>query len=146
MVIAAIEEYGWLAQNDAFVAGGSQAAATTNFIGSPVGLFQFPPDCYLHKAATFIPTFFPAGTELGTDVDFFYFPAYAREDLGRPVLGAGTMFTITQDTEAARAFVEFLKTPIAHEVWMAQSGFLTPFSTPTPSPTPTTPCAARARS
>ena len=30
-------------------------------------------------------------------------------------------------SEASRAFVEFLKTPIAHEVWMAQSGFLTPF-------------------
>ena len=35
--------------------------------------------------------------------------------------------TITRDTPAARAFVEFLKTPIAHELWMAQSGFLTPF-------------------
>jgi alpha-glucoside transport system substrate-binding protein len=24
------------------------------------------------------------------------------------------------------AFIEFLQTPIAHEIWMAQSGFLTP--------------------
>ena len=76
--------------------------------------------------ATFIPTFFPEGVEVGEDVDFFYLPAYESEDLGRPVLGAGTMFTITDDSEAARAFIEFLKTPIAHEVWMAQSGFLTP--------------------
>ena len=34
---------------------------------------------------------------------------------------------ITKDTPAARAFIEFLKTPIAHEIWMAQSSFLTPF-------------------
>ena len=27
----------------------------------------------------------------------------------------------------ARAFIDFLKTPIAHEIWMAQSSFLTPF-------------------
>lgn len=58
--------------------------------------------------------------------DFFYFPAYADKDLGKPVLGAGTLAFITQDTPAARAFIEWLKTPIAHEVWMAQKSFLTP--------------------
>ena len=40
--------------------------------------------------------------------------------------GCDTLIFITKDSEAARAFVEWLKTPIAHEVWMAQSGFLTP--------------------
>ena len=34
---------------------------------------------------------------------------------------------ITKDSKAARAFIEFLKMPLAHEIWMAQSGFLTPF-------------------
>ena len=29
---------------------------------------------------------------------------------------------------AAQAFMAFLKTPIAHELWMAQTGFLTPFT------------------
>jgi alpha-glucoside transport system substrate-binding protein len=132
-VIAAFEEFGWFARNDAFVEGGSSAAATTDFRDSPAGLFAFPPRCYMHKQATFIPTFFPEGVELGTDADFFYFPAYAGRDLGKPVLGAGTMWTITEDSPAARAFVEFLKTPIAHEVWMAQSGFLTPFEGANPA-------------
>ena len=81
----------------------------------------------MHKQATFIPTFFPKGTEVGRDADFFYLPAYESEDLGQPVLGGGTVFSITRDTEAAHAFIAFLQTPIAHEVWMAQGGFLTPF-------------------
>ncbi len=51
----------------------------------------------------------------------------SKPDLGKPVLGAGTLAIITKDTPAARAFIDFLKTPIAHEIWMAQSGFLTPF-------------------
>ena len=42
------------------------------------------------------------------------------------MLGAGTMWAITDDNEAAQVFMEWLQTPIAHEVWMAQSGFLTP--------------------
>ncbi|QIE42122.1 carbohydrate ABC transporter substrate-binding protein [Rhodobacteraceae bacterium SC52] len=126
-VVGAIEEYGWFVRNDAFVSGGSTAVATTDFRDSPSGLFNFPPDCLMHKQATFIPTFFPEGTELGEDVDFFYFPAYAEKDLGQPVLGAGTLFAITNDAPVAHGLIDFLKTPIAHEIWMAQSGFLTPF-------------------
>ena len=126
-VVEAIQEYGWFATNDEFVEGGSEAAATTDFRDSPTGLFEFPPECYMHRQASFIPTFFPEGTEVGLDVDFFYFPAYEGQDLGKPVLGAGTLFAITNDNEAAHTFIQFLQTPIAHEVWMAQSGFLTPF-------------------
>ncbi|MEM8571334.1 MAG: ABC transporter substrate-binding protein [Pseudomonadota bacterium] len=128
-VVSAIEEYGWFAKNDDFVSGGSSAVATTDFRDSPSGLFTFPPECYLHRQASFITTFFPDGSEVGEDgdADFFYFPAFADKDLGTPVLGAGTLFAISNDSEAARAFIEFLKTPIAHEVWMAQQGFLTPF-------------------
>jgi len=80
----------------------------------------------MHRQASFIPTFFPDGTEIGVDADFFYFPASGEGDLGTPVLGAGTLAFITNDTEASRVFIEWLKTPIAHEVWMAQTGFLTP--------------------
>ena len=126
-VVAAIDEFGWFAKNDKFVDGGAAAVAATDFRDSPKGLFSSPPKCYMHRQASFIPSFFPEGTKLGQDADFFYFPAYADKDLGKPVLGGGTLFAITKDLPAARAFIEWLKTPIAHEVWMAQSGFLTPF-------------------
>ncbi len=125
-VVAAIEEFGYFAKNDAYVAGGAAAVASTDFRDSPKGLFSSPPQCYMHHQASFIPSFFPEGTELGTDADFFYMPAYAGKDLGKPVLGAGTLAFMTKDSEGARAFIEWLKTPIAHEVWMAGSGFLTP--------------------
>jgi alpha-glucoside transport system substrate-binding protein len=128
-VVGAIEEFGWFANNDKFVAGGRGAVATTDFRDSPKGLFTSPPQCYMHKQASFIPSFFPEGTKMGVDADFFYFPAYAGKDLGKPVLGAGTVFGITKDSPAARAFIDWLKVPVAHEVWMAQSGFLTPLKT-----------------
>ncbi|GGB15005.1 ABC transporter substrate-binding protein [Allosediminivita pacifica] len=121
-VVGAIEEFGWFAKNDDYVQGGSQAVATTDFRESPAGLFTIPPECYMHRQASFIPTFFPEDN----DSSFFYFPAYEEKDLGQPVLGAGTLWAITGESEGANALIEFLKTPIAHEVWMAQSGFLTP--------------------
>ena len=128
-VVGAIDGFGTFAKNDAYVAGGAAAVSSTDFRDSPKGLFASPPQCYMHKQASFIPSFFPEGTVVGQDADFFYFPAYAGKDLGKPVLGAGTLAFMTKDTEAGRAFIEFLKTPIAHEVWMAQSGFLTPMKT-----------------
>ena len=127
-VIEALETFGIFVHSDGWVQGGPQAAATTDFRDSPAGLFQIPPDCYMHKQASFIPSFFPEGSEFGEDYDFFYFPSFAGKDLGDPVLGAGTQFAITDDSPAARGLIEFFKTPIAHEVWMAQSGFLTPHS------------------
>ncbi|MDH3263923.1 MAG: ABC transporter substrate-binding protein [Paracoccaceae bacterium] len=127
-IVGAIEEFGYFARNDAYVAGGAGTVATTDFRDSPKGLFSSPPQCYLHRQASFIPAFFPEGTQVGVDADFFYFPAYAEKDLGSPVLGAGTLFAITNDSPGARAFIEFLKSPIAHEVWMAQQGFLTPYT------------------
>ncbi|WP_208350951.1 ABC transporter substrate-binding protein [Pseudaestuariivita rosea] len=125
-VVAAIEEFGYFARNDDYVDGNASSIANVDFRESPAGLFAIPPKCYMHRQASFIPTFFPEGSEMGVDVDFFYFPAYEEKDLGRPVLGAGTMWSITEDSEAARALIEYLKTPIAHETWMALSGFLTP--------------------
>jgi len=125
-VVAAIEEFGWFARNDAFVAGGAGAVATTDFRDSPKGLFSSPPQCYMHRQASFIPSFFPEGTVVGEDVDFFYFPSYADKDLGNPVLGAGTLWAITNDSPAAHDLIAFLETVEAHELWMARKGFLTP--------------------
>lgn len=125
-VIAAMEEFGYFALNEDYVDGGSSAVANTDFRDSPAGLFSIPPKCYMHRQASFIPAFFPEGTEAGEDVDFFYFPAYAGKDLGKPVLGAGALFAITNPSDATNAMIEFLQAPISHELWMAQGGFLTP--------------------
>lgn len=125
-IVGAIEQFGHFARNDAYVDGGSAAVGSVDFRESPQGLFSSPPRCYMHRQASFIPSFFPDGAELGVDADFFYFPAFAGADLGRPVLGAGTLWSITNESDAAHVLMDFLRAPIAHEVWMAQAGFLTP--------------------
>lgn len=127
-IVAAIKEFGWFARNDAYVSGGANGVSSTDFRDSPKGLFSSPSQCLMHRQASFIPAFFPEGTVIGEDVDFFYFPAYAEKELGNPVLGAGTLMSITKDSPATRGLIEFLKTPIAHELWMVNEtqGFLTP--------------------
>ncbi|RYH03857.1 carbohydrate ABC transporter substrate-binding protein [Salipiger sp. IMCC34102] len=126
IVVNAIEQYGMYALTEGFVDGGPEAAATTDFRDSPDGLFDFPPACYMHKQASFIPIFFPEGVEAGTDVEFFYFPPFESEDLGRPVLGSGGLASQTNDRDVTNGFMEFLGTPIAHELMMTQGQFLSP--------------------
>lgn len=125
-IVGAIETFGQFARNDDYVMGGAGAVATTDFRDSPTGMFSSPPGCYMHRQASFIPAFFPEGTSVGEDADFFYFPAYAGKDLGSPVLGAGTVWAITNENQAAHDLIAFLETPEAHEIWMARKGFLTP--------------------
>ncbi len=125
-IVGAIEEFGAFARNDAYVAGGAGAVASTDFRDSPKGMFASPPQCYMHRQASFIPAFFPEGTVVGEDADFFYFPSYAGKELGNPVLGAGTLWAITNDSPEAHKFIEFLQSAEAHETWMALKGFLTP--------------------
>ncbi len=125
-IVAAIDEFGEFARNDDYVAGGAGVVASTDFRDSPKGMFASPPQCYLHRQASFIPAFFPEGTLVGEDADFFYFPAYDSMDLGRPVLGAGTLWAITNENQAAHDLIAFLQTPEAHEIWMGLRGFLTP--------------------
>ncbi|MDE2739793.1 MAG: ABC transporter substrate-binding protein [Paracoccaceae bacterium] len=125
-VIAAIEEFGYFARNDDYVAGGSATVAATDFRDSPKGLFSSPPQCYMHRQASFIPAFFPENVEVGLDADFFYFPGFEAKDLGNPVLGGGTLWSITNDSNVTRGLMKYLQTPIANEVWMALGGFMTP--------------------
>ncbi|MEL6270239.1 MAG: ABC transporter substrate-binding protein [Chloroflexota bacterium] len=130
-IVTAIDIFGSFAKNDDYVNGGRTAVAGTDFRDAPNGLFEIPPQCYMHKQASFIPAFFPEGTEVGVDVDFFYFPAFSEDNadfggFGTPVMGAGTLLAITEDSEATRVFMDFMATPLAHELWMAQNAFLTP--------------------
>ncbi len=91
----------------------------------------------MHHQASFIPSFFPEGTELGEDADFFYFPASSEQGPRHP--GAGCRHALPpspRTRQAAHAFIDFLNNPISNEIWMAQSGFLStmqdaPTSTPT---------------
>lgn len=96
----------WL--NPDYVVGGTTGIQTTAFGDSPLGLFE-PRTCYLHRQASFIPNFFPEGTVIGEDVDYFYLPPI-DEAMGKPVLVSGNLVSLANDTPAGRAVMEFMIT------------------------------------
>ena len=103
----AFEMVGNLWFNPDYVVGGTTGIQTTFFGDAPLGLFDDPPTCYLHRQASFIPNFFPEGTEMGVDVDYFYLPPIDPA-MGRTVLVSGNLVSLARDTPAGRAVIEFM--------------------------------------
>ncbi len=124
-VKTAFETFGKVALNPKYVLGGTVGVISTPFGDSPQGLFSDPPRCYLHRQANFIASFFPEDVVLGEDVNVFPFPSI-DENLGTPVLVAGDVFGMFNDTPEARALMEYLTTPEAHEIWAGLGGFISP--------------------
>ena len=96
-VKTAFENFGKIVRNPKYVVGGSVGAISTPFGDAPSGLFSDPPNCYMHRQASFIATFFPEEITLGEDVDVFLLPAI-NPSFGVPV----------------------------HEIWAKEGGFLSP--------------------
>ncbi|MCM1984919.1 ABC transporter substrate-binding protein [Lyngbya confervoides] len=124
-VKTAFETFGQVALNPQYVVGGNVGAISTPFGDAPRGLFDNPPRCYLHRQANFIASFFPETVDLNQDVDVFVLPEI-NPQFGAPVLVAGDVFGMFNDTPQARALMEYLASPEPHEIWAELGGFLSP--------------------
>ncbi len=126
-VVAAIDTFGQFAKNDAYVDGGAAGVASTDFRDSPKGLFSSPPKCYMHRQASFIPSFFPEGTKVGQDADFFYFRPMPPSPSLESRCWVPARSSPSPRTPRRRAlFIDYLKMPLSHELFMKDGGFLTP--------------------
>jgi len=122
----AFELFGQIALNEKYVYGGPNAELTINFGDSPDALFTTPPNAYMHRQAIFIKSFildhFP-NLVPGEDFDFFLFPPIDAQ-YGTPALGSADMFSMFNDTPEARAFMEYIVSPEAQEIWVHELGKL----------------------
>lgn len=125
----AFELAGEIFFNPDYVLGGTTSILMTPFGDSSLPLFEDPPGAYLHRQASFIAGFFPdyVQADLESHVNAFYFPPI-DEDQGRPVLGAGDVFAVTNDKPEVVAFLEYLATAEAAQYWASAGGFLSPNS------------------
>ncbi|MFK7803066.1 MAG: ABC transporter substrate-binding protein, partial [Anaerolineae bacterium] len=116
--------------NDDYVLGGRTSIASTSFGDSPAGLFTDPPQCWLHKQANFITSFFPEGAEYQQDYDFFYLPPIGDE-YGKPFLVAGDLLAMFNDRPEVRALMEYFTTPQSVSGWLEGGGAISAHQTAT---------------
>jgi alpha-glucoside transport system substrate-binding protein len=115
---------------------GGPTAINATFVGDAQNpmFAEGGPECWLHKQAAWIPSFWPADESTdpptplftpGEDSSFFYLPPI-DEEYGRPVLGGGDMLVMFDDRPEVRAVMEFFATPEAAEHWTQAGGFVSP--------------------
>jgi alpha-glucoside transport system substrate-binding protein len=122
------ETWGAIVNDPERVFGGPQSVLSTNFLNSPLPMFEIPPNCYLHRQATYITSFisnqFPDLIP-GEDFNFFVFPPI-KPEYGTPLLIAGDLFGMFNDTPQSRALMQWLVSSEAQTIWAQQGGYLSP--------------------
>lgn len=87
-------------------------------------VFSESPEAAQVIEGAFVPGVVDHPLEAGTDFDVFEFPAV--NDSEPAVVADGNMFVMFNDTPAAQAFIEYLATPEAAEIWAQRGGFASP--------------------
>jgi alpha-glucoside transport system substrate-binding protein len=113
--------------NPDLIAGGTENALQTDFNGSITQVWASdPPEGAMLMEGDFVGGIISGETtaEVGTDADFFEFPSIDGSEPA--VLGGGDFAVLLADTEGGKALIEYLATPEAAEIWVAEGGFISP--------------------
>ena len=124
-VKTAFETFGQIARNEKYVYGGMVGVLSTPFGDSIQGLFGDNPSCYLHRQANFIASFLPEDVNVAEDVAIFPLPSINSEQ-GLPILVAGDVFAMFNDTPEARQLMEYLASEVPHEIAAGLGGYISP--------------------
>ncbi|MFE4912768.1 ABC transporter substrate-binding protein [Streptomyces sp. NPDC056652] len=128
-VVKALTTLGTLFADKELVAGGQKGALSTDFPGSVEKVFGPEPEAGMVYEGDFVAGVAKDqfGRKIGEDATFFPFPAV---DGGKaPVVSGGDAAVVLKDgknQKAAMAFMEYLASPEAAEVWAEAGGFVSP--------------------
>jgi alpha-glucoside transport system substrate-binding protein len=103
------------------IVGGTEGALQSDFATSVSSVFAEEPEGAMVIEGDFVPGVVDHPLEPETGFNVFPFPAI--EDSPPSVVGGGDMAVMFDDTPAAQAFIEYLASPEAAEIWAGRGGF-----------------------
>lgn len=123
-VIEALTQMQVIFANPDLIAGGTRGALQTDFPSSVTQVFSEPPEASMVFEGDFVAGVILDETqaEAGTGFDLFPFPAIG--DSPPSVVTAGDTAVMFRDSPVAQAFIRYLASPEAAEIWAARGGFV----------------------
>lgn len=120
--------------DDENIVGGARGALQTEFPKSVSQVFESTPKAAMVLEGDFVAGVITDSTKAkpGTGFDVSNFPAVG-DSPANTVVGAGDMAITFSDTPAVQAFVKYLATPEAAEIWAKIGGFASPNKNVDPS-------------
>jgi ABC-type Fe3+ transport system substrate-binding protein len=115
------------------IAGGTSSALQTDFPTSVTQVFANPPKAAQVMEGDFVGGVITAETKAKAKTDFnvYAFPEIGSS--GKVVVGGGDVMVMFKDNPVARAFITYLATPEAAEIWAKKGGFSSPNKNVDPS-------------
>ena len=107
-----------------YMVGGTDGALQTEMPDSVAKVFTDKPDAAMVALGDFAPGVTETTLEPETGYNVFTFPEI--DDSGPKVVGGGDLFVKFKDSQAADAFLEYLTTVDAAEIWAKRGGFSSP--------------------
>ncbi len=124
-VVKAFDEFGKFLRSPKYVSGGAAKTVDIPYGEAALGIFNDPPDCYMHRQANFAQSFFPADKDARVDFDVFPLPGI-DERFGRPLLVAGDAMAMFNDTPESRKLMAYMASSTPHEIGASFEGFISP--------------------
>jgi alpha-glucoside transport system substrate-binding protein len=103
------------------IAGGTAGALQTDFPTSVSQVFSESPEAAMVIEGDFVPGAVESPLEAETGYNVFGFPSIG--DSPPSVVGGGDFLVMFSDSPAAQAFVQYLATPEAAQIWAERGGF-----------------------
>lgn len=125
-VRTALAAMGETFQNQNNIAGGRSGALQTEFPDAVSNVFSEDPRAALIIEGDFVPGVIGDANPLEPDTGYNVFAFPSIDDSPEMVVGGGDSIAVFSSTPAVRAFVEWLATPEAAEVWAERGGFSSP--------------------
>jgi len=132
IVVEAAEQFAEIAFTDGNVLGGRGSIASSNFGTAGNGMFEDPPQCYLHRQANFITSgdFFPSEVTADLDSQVTVSQLPPADDAGPAMLLGGDWATMFDaDNAEAVQVLEFLASDQFGGEWAGVGGWLSPHTT-----------------
>ena len=104
------------------IAGGTDGALQTDFDQSVAQVFSESPKASMVIEGDFVPGI-PKNNPLEPETGYNVFTFPAINDSPSAVIGGGDFVVMFKDNPVAQAFVEYLATPEAAEIWAKRGGF-----------------------
>lgn len=108
------------------IAGGTSGALQTDFPKSVTQVFSDPPEAAMVFEGDFVQGEILNSTDAQPETGFNQFAFPSVNDSPASVVGGGDMIIAFNDDPATQAFVRYLATPEASEIWASRGGFSSP--------------------
>lgn len=128
-VVTALKSMTQIVSNEKYIPGGRQSALGTKFTDGIALVYGTKPTAEMYFEGGFVSGIALKDTNPNlkpvTDIDFFPFPSF-KADTAQALVGGGDLLVAFKDNDVAKAFVQYMASKEANDIWARTGNIVSP--------------------